>query len=98
MVKKNLNLVSKVALVDDHILLRKGLRELINGFDKYEVLFEADNGKDFISKLVIGKLPDIVLMDINMPKMDGYETTLWIKNNHPEIKVIALRNLLCALA
>ncbi|MEP6947965.1 MAG: response regulator transcription factor [Ginsengibacter sp.] len=80
----------KVVLVDDHILLRNGLRGLIDSFDNCTVLYEANNGKDFISKLKAEETPDIVLMDINMPEMDGYETTLWIKENHPEIKVLAL--------
>ena len=80
----------KVVLVDDHILLRNGLRGLIDSFSNCIVLYEANNGKDFISKLKAEEIPDIVLMDINMPEMDGYETTLWVKNNHPEIKVLAL--------
>jgi two-component system invasion response regulator UvrY len=80
----------KIVLVDDHILLRSGLRGLIDSFDNCTVLFEANNGKDFIGKLNAEEIPDIVLMDINMPEMDGYETTLWIKDNHPEIKVLAL--------
>jgi two-component system invasion response regulator UvrY len=80
----------KVVLVDDHILLRTGLRGLIDSFDNCTVLFEANNGRDFISKLKAKEIPDMVLMDINMPEMDGYETTLWIKNNHPDIKVLAL--------
>jgi two-component system invasion response regulator UvrY len=80
----------KVVLVDDHILLRNGLRGLIDSFDNCIVLFEANNGKDFIGKLNAEEIPEIVLMDINMPEMDGYETTLWIKDNHPDIKVLAL--------
>ena len=80
----------KVVLVDDHILLRNGLRGLIDSFSNCTVLYEANNGKDFINKLRSEQTPDIVLMDINMPEMDGYETTLWVKNNHPEIKVLAL--------
>jgi len=80
----------KVALVDDHILLRNGLRGLIDSFNNCTVLYEANNGRDFINKLKAEQIPDIVLMDINMPEMDGYETTLWVKNNHPEIKVLAL--------
>jgi len=63
----------KVALVDDHVLLRSGLRGLVESFDKCTVLFEADNGKDFISKLKKNLLPDIILMDINMPEMNGWE-------------------------
>ena len=80
----------KVVLVDDHILLRNGLRGLIDSFHNCTVLYEANNGKDFIGKLKAEEIPDLVLMDINMPEMDGYETTLWIKDNYPEIKVLAL--------
>lgn len=83
-------MTASIALVDDHILLRKGLCSLINSFDEFDILFEADNGKDFISKLKPGTLPGVVLMDINMPQMDGYETALWIKNHFPDIRVLAL--------
>jgi DNA-binding NarL/FixJ family response regulator len=82
-----------VALVDDHALLRTGLAGLINTFKNYQVQFQASNGKDFIQQLKPDHLPDIVLMDITMPEMDGYETTGWINKNHPEIKVIALSML-----
>lgn len=81
---------TKVVLVDDHKLLREGLAKLIGSLN-YQVIFEADNGKDFIAKLEkADQHPDIVLMDINMPLMDGFETTLWLKRNHPSIKVLAL--------
>jgi two-component system, NarL family, invasion response regulator UvrY len=80
----------KVALADDHVLLRNGLAGLVNSFDNYTVIFEADNGKEFQQKINTGNLPQLVLMDINMPEMDGYETTLWLKRNYPDIKVLAL--------
>ena len=79
-----------IVLVDDHVLLRNGLAALINSLPGYTVQFEANHGKDFVAKLNTAALPDIVLMDINMPEMDGYETTAWIKENHPQIKVLAL--------
>jgi two-component system, NarL family, invasion response regulator UvrY len=79
-----------VVLVDDHVLLRNGLASLIESFGNYKVLFQADNGKIFIEKLQPKNLPEIVLMDINMPLMDGYDTALWLKENHPEIKILAL--------
>ena len=79
-----------VVLVDDHVLLRNGLANLIESFGNYKVLFEANDGKDFIQKLNPRLLPDVVLMDINMPLMDGYETCLWLKDNYPGIKVLAL--------
>jgi len=78
-----------IALVDDHVLLRNGLASLVRSIG-YNVALEADNGRDFINRLGSGSLPDLVLMDINMPQMDGYETTLWLKRNHPGIRVLAL--------
>ena len=80
---------TKIVLVDDHVLLRKGLADLVRN-QGYSVLFEAGNGKEFCEKLQKENLPDLVLLDINMPVMDGYETALWIKRNHPDIKVLAL--------
>jgi DNA-binding NarL/FixJ family response regulator len=80
----------KVVLVDDHVLLRNGLANLIDSFGGYKVLFEANNGKDFTDQLKPAIAPDIVLLDINMPEMDGYETALWLKKNYPLVKVLAL--------
>ncbi len=79
-----------IVLVDDHGLLRNGLAGLIESFGEFNILFEADNGKDFIDKLKLKPSPQAVLMDIHMPEMDGYEACLWLKNNRPEIKVLAL--------
>lgn len=79
----------KVALADDHVLLRSGLAGLVTKLG-YDVLFECNNGKDLVSKLNKDNLPDIILMDINMPEMDGYDATLWIRNNFPLVHVLAL--------
>jgi two-component system invasion response regulator UvrY len=79
-----------IVLVDDHVLLRNGLASLIESFGDYHVLFEADNGRDFVESLHSDDLPQIVLMDINMPLMDGYETTAWLKKKYPRVKVLAL--------
>lgn len=81
--------MANIVLVDDHGLLRNGLAELVKS-QGHTVLFEADNGKDFMAKLNTKLLPDVALMDINMPEMDGFETTLWLKQNHPDVKVLAL--------
>jgi len=77
-----------VALVDDHVLLRNGLASLVNSFKGFEVLFEADHGKDLIQQLQDGDIPDIILLDIFMPEMNGFETLAWLKANMPDIKVI----------
>ena len=81
-----------VALVDDHALLRRGLATLLKDLG-YQVAFEAGHGKEFLEKLKTHPLPNVVLMDINMPQMDGYETTLWLKNNHSSVKVLVLSML-----
>ncbi len=84
--------MANIVLVDDHVLLRKGLANLVESIG-YTIAFEADNGEDFLEKLGKSEDPDIVLMDINMPRKDGYETTLWLKNNRPGVKVLALSML-----
>ncbi len=78
-----------IAIADDHTLLRIGLAQLVESLGN-TVLFEADNGKEVLQKLNEKNLPDVVLMDINMPEMDGFQTTQWLKQNHPEVKVLAL--------
>ncbi|WP_118951149.1 response regulator transcription factor [Taibaiella helva] len=79
-----------VALVDDHKLLRSGLSNFIKTDPGFQVLFEADNGLDLQEKIKAGKAPNVILMDINMPLMDGYEATRWLHIHHPQVKVIAL--------
>ncbi len=82
-----------VALVDDHELLRTGLVAIINSFEGFKVVMEANNGKQFIEKVKSKTPPDIVLLDITMPVMDGYETSSWIKANLPQTKVLVLSML-----
>src|SRR6187399_2578756 len=83
-------MAAKIVLVDDHVLLRKGLADLVRNLG-YEVLYEANNGKEFCEKLKSNNdHPQLVLLDINMPQMDGYETSLWLKRNYPDIKILAL--------
>jgi DNA-binding NarL/FixJ family response regulator len=85
--------VKYVTLVDDHTMFRKGLAVLINLFPQYKVLMDVGNGREFIDQLQPDRLPDIVLLDIHMPVMDGYATAAWLHANHPEIKVLALSTM-----
>ena len=78
-----------IALADDHVLLRIGLAQLAESLG-FTVLFQADDGKECIEKIDSQNLPEVILMDINMPQMDGYATTQWLKENHPDIRVLAL--------
>lgn len=80
----------KVALADDHVLLRNGLAGVVDSFGDYSVLFEADNGTHFIEQIKKYGEPSIVLLDINMPEKDGYATAQWIREHHPLVQVIAL--------
>lgn len=80
----------QVAVADDHTLMRKALSRLIGSFENYTVIFEADNGSDVKDKIGRHVIPDILLLDVNMPGIDGYETVKWIFKNYPQIKVLAL--------
>jgi DNA-binding NarL/FixJ family response regulator len=81
--------MANIALVEDHVLLRRGLAVLIKELGN-KICFEADNGKECMAMLAANNKPDIILMDINMPVMDGYETALFVKNTYPAVKVLAL--------
>ncbi len=78
-----------VFIVDDHELFIEGIKLLLNQFDFIKSVHEASNGQEYL-ELLKEKIPDVVLMDINMPVMDGVEATIRSKALHPDIKIIAL--------
>ena len=78
-----------VAIVDDHQLFRNGLKFIIENEDDMEVVIEASNGKQFLEFLQNLK-PDVVLMDINMPEMDGVETTRRALEIYPKLHIVVL--------
>ena len=71
--------MTKIAIVDDHILFRRGLSIIINSFSEYKIISEANNGKEFVNSLNPNNLPGIVLLDISMPEMNGYDATVEIR-------------------
>jgi two-component system invasion response regulator UvrY len=83
-----------VAIADDHSLYREAVARVINSNARYKVVFEAKNGKELLEKLTeeeeTQELPSIILLDINMPVMDGFETMAVLKVKYPSIKVISL--------
>ena len=79
----------KVLLVDDHTIFRPGLTKLLECYEQIQVVGEAGNGMQAIEKA--SRLsPNVILMDIKMPRMDGIETIQLIKRDHPEINIVAL--------
>ena len=84
-----MNNSTKIVLVDDHALLRNGLATLVTNLG-YCVMYECSNGQQLIDKIDKKDLPDLILMDINMPIMDGFATAQWIRENLPLSKVLVL--------
>ena len=78
-----------ILLVDDHSILRSGLRSIINSLDNFEVIAEADNGKDAL-KITLELKPDLLLTDLSMPKTNGTECIRQLKKRMPEIKILVL--------
>ncbi|MGZ3873663.1 MAG: response regulator [Mucilaginibacter sp.] len=79
-----------IAIIDDHTLFRNGVASLMREFEELEVVFEAENGEQMQYMLGKHALPQVILMDINMPVMDGYQATRWVTEKYPQIKVLAL--------
>lgn len=82
--------IISIAIIDDHNLFRQGMMSLLSEFKEIQIVFDASNGQEMKDKIGCHPLPEVILMDINMPVMDGYESTSWIKEHYPQIKVLAL--------
>ncbi|MEX6690045.1 response regulator transcription factor [Danxiaibacter flavus] len=81
----------KLALVDDHKLFRKGLIGILEMMDKeYEIIFEAENGIDLQQKIQKDNQPDIILMDVNMPGMDGFDAVKWLVETYPLVNILVI--------
>ena len=80
---------ARILLVDDHAMVRQGLRSVLDGYPDIEVVGEAGNGEEAIEQVIKYK-PDVVLMDINMPRLNGVEATAKIKSLYPDSFIIGL--------
>ncbi|WP_319479085.1 response regulator transcription factor [uncultured Draconibacterium sp.] len=80
-----------IVVTDDHKLFRKGMVGLLDDFDIVENIYEAGNGLELLELLdKLDKKPDLVLLDINMPEMDGVEVTGHLRNDYPDIRILIL--------
>lgn len=80
-----------IVIVDDHTLIAQAIKSIISNFEAFEVLFVCENGADLIEKLNQNKKnPDIILLDISMPIMNGFETAKWLNENQPDVLIMAL--------
>jgi PAS domain S-box-containing protein len=83
------NAMTRVLVVDDHAMVRQGLRSVLEAFEDIQVIGEAQDGLEAL-KLVEERQPQVVVMDINMPQMNGIDATAYIKKNRPETIVIGI--------
>lgn len=80
-----------LAIVDDHLLIANALSSIISNFNQFEVVYVCENGVDLQEKIKKNNnAPDVILLDISMPVMDGFETAKWLKEFHPKTLIMAL--------
>jgi two-component system, NarL family, invasion response regulator UvrY len=80
--------IIKVAVAEDHTLVRKAFVEMIGGFKNFEVIFDVSSGKELLQKLNKKNLPDVLMMDINMPDLDGFQTMNILSKEYPRLNVL----------
>lgn len=79
----------KVAIADDHKIFRDGIRMALSSKEYLKIIWEAEDGKDLMHKIKI-KTPDVLLMDIRMPEIDGIDAISLLRNEHDNVKIIVL--------
>lgn len=83
--------IIRIGLADDHLLMRKGLTMLINGFDNIQVITDTENGRELLDKIhTLNEPPDICILDVRMPVLNGFETLLQLKQQWPHVKALML--------
>jgi DNA-binding NarL/FixJ family response regulator len=93
--KKSVGIINstmiRIAIADDEALFRKGLRLLLEDYEGIEVMLEASDGQDLLEKLVIAQpFPNVLLLDLKMPKIDGIEVSKRLRDKYPALKIVIL--------
>lgn len=83
-------MITKIAITEDNFFLAKATQEKLSFYDQFKIKFFADNGKDLIQKLEKDANVDLILMDIEMPVMNGILATEFVKQRYPQIKILIL--------
>ena len=83
-------MITKIAITEDNFFLAKAVQEKLSLYEEFKIKFFADNGKDLIQKLEKDANVDLILMDIEMPLMNGIFATEFVKNRYPQIKILIL--------
>jgi DNA-binding NarL/FixJ family response regulator len=82
---------ASIVIVDDHLLIAKAISSIIENFAAFKVLYECESGEQLQQRMQQrDNVPDIILLDISMPGMDGFEVAAWLKQYHPQVLVMAL--------
>lgn len=84
------NTTIKLGIIDDESLFRKGMKALLSESEQLEVIMEAGNGQELLQQLSEGTMPDVILLDLNMPVMSGVETTKALQKSYPELRIVIL--------
>ncbi|WP_051293351.1 response regulator [Olivibacter sitiensis] len=82
--------IIKIAFIDDHDLLRKGICDFIRDDNSFEIVFDAENGKAAMEKMAKSEVvPDVMIVDVNMPVMNGFDTTKALVEKYPQTNILA---------
>ena len=84
----------KICIIDDHQIVRQGLKELLHKMDNFKVIEEFDNGEDFLEALPLKTAPDVYILDYSMPNLNGLEVLLELRKKNEEYRVLMLTQTL----